>query len=115
LEALLGFRRRNSEIYGGVLRGKAGIGGGYSFFQPIYDPYKKLQVHANAFDFSRKKHGPQIDVDIRIGVTKWLYAGVAIEDISHKTAVTPYLKLKIDDKDLAALLGIIGVAAVASK
>ncbi|MCA6071477.1 MAG: MlaD family protein [Endomicrobium sp.] len=115
LEALLGFRRKNSEIYGGALRGKAGIGCGYSFFQPIYDSYKKLQIHANAFDFSRKKRGPQIDADIRIGVAKWLYAGVAVEDISHKTAVTPYVKLKIGDRDLAALLGIIGVAAVASK
>jgi phospholipid/cholesterol/gamma-HCH transport system substrate-binding protein len=115
LEALLGFRRKNSEIYGGVLRGKAGVGCGYSFFQPIYDSYKKLQVHANAFDFSRKAHGPQIDADIRIGVAKWLYTGVAVEDISHKIAVTPYVKLKIDDKDLAAVLGIIGVVTVASK
>ena len=115
LEVLLGFRGKKSEIYGGMLRGKVGVGGGYSFFQPIYDSYKKLQVHVNVFDFSREKHGPQIDAGIRIGLTKWLYAGVATEDISYKTAVTPYVRLEIDYKDLATFLGIIGVATVASK
>jgi hypothetical protein len=115
LEALLGFRAVNSEIYGGVIKGKAGVGFGYSFFQPIYAPYKRVQTYLNTFDFGRENHGPQIDAGVMVGVAKWLYAGVEVEDISYRTDITPYIKIEIDDKDLAALLGIISVAAVAAK
>ncbi|MDR3256774.1 MAG: MlaD family protein [Endomicrobium sp.] len=115
LDALLGFRSKKSEIYGGVIKSKAGIGFGYSFFEPIYTPYRKLKFYLNMYDFNRSKYGPQIDAGIRVGITKWLYTGVAVEDISYKTTVMPYLKIEIDDKDLTALLGIISIAAVASK
>jgi phospholipid/cholesterol/gamma-HCH transport system substrate-binding protein len=115
LDALLGFRSEKSEIYGGVIRGKAGVGFGYSLFEPIWAEFRRFKVHLNVYDFVREKHGPVIDAGMRIGITQWLYAGVALEDISYKTAVTPYIKLEIDDKDLAALLGIISIAAIAAK
>ncbi|MCL2145092.1 MAG: MlaD family protein [Endomicrobia bacterium] len=115
LEALLGFRFDKFEVYGGVLRGKAGGGVGFSFFDPIYAPYKRLQVNFNAYNFGRDKRGPEMDLGLRLGFTKWLYAGVMVEDVLYKTAVTPYLKIEINDSDLAALLGIISVAAIASR
>ncbi|MDR1926344.1 MAG: MlaD family protein [Endomicrobium sp.] len=116
LEALLGFNLEKSEIYGGVIKGKAGIGIGYSFFQPIYAPYKTLKVHLNISDFTRDNRAPYISVDVRTGLAKWLYAGIAVEDIACKTAtITPYLKVEIDDKDLARLFGIIGLATAVSK
>jgi len=54
--------------------------------------------------------GPEIDAGVKIGILKWLYIGVDVESIAHKTAVTSYLKIEINDRDLARLLGIIGLA-----
>jgi phospholipid/cholesterol/gamma-HCH transport system substrate-binding protein len=115
LEALLGFRSEKSEIYGGVIKGKAGFGLGYSFFDPIWSEFRRLKAYLNVYDCGRDKHGPMVDAGLRVGITKWLYAGVAFEDAAYKTALTPYVKLEIDDKDLAALLGIITIVAVTAK
>ena len=38
-----------------------------------------------------------------------------VEDIAYSAAVTPYVKLEIKDTDIASLLGIMSIAAVASK
>ncbi|MDR2616779.1 MAG: MlaD family protein [Endomicrobium sp.] len=115
LEALLGFRKEYSEVFGGVIKGKAGVGFGYSFFSPIYDVYKGLKFNLKVYDFVRDKHGPQVDFGARYGIMKWLYAGVLLEDVSYKPSFTPYLRLEIDDQDLSAMLGIISIAAVVSK
>ncbi|AKL97399.1 MlaD family protein [Endomicrobium proavitum] len=115
LEALLGFRFNKAEVYAGALRGKAGVGASYSFFEPVYAPYRTLQVFVNAHDFTREEHGVRVDADARVGIMKWLYAGIVAEDVSHKADFTSYIKLEIKDKDLASLFGIAGVAAVASK
>lgn len=115
LNAWIGFRSENAQIYGGVIKGKGGVGAGVSFFDPIYAPHRRVQLHVDAYDFGRKKYGPEIDAGVRFGLTKWLYAGVMVEDISYSAGVTPYIKLEIKDTDIAALLGIAGLAAVASK
>jgi hypothetical protein len=111
----MGFRFNKFEIYGGILRGKAGGGISYSFFEPVYAPYKKMQFHLNAYNVGRDDKGAEIDAGVRFGFTKWLYAGVMVEDAIYKTAVTPYIKIEIDDPDIAAILGILSIAAVASK
>jgi len=115
LEAMMGFRKGNFEIYGGVLRGYAGGGLGVSFFNPIYERYRLLQLNVSAYNFARKDKGAEINAGIRVGIAKWLYAGVNIEDIAYKTSVTPYIKIEIDDDDLAALLGVVSIAAVSSR
>ncbi|MCL2485033.1 MAG: MlaD family protein [Endomicrobia bacterium] len=115
LEALLGFRFNKAEVYGGVMRGTAGVGAGYSFFEPIYAPYRTLQTFVNVYNMGREKRGPEVDAGARIGLTKWLSAGIMVEDVLYKTAVTPFVKLEIKDRDLAALLGIISIAAVSTK
>ncbi|MDR1418504.1 MAG: MlaD family protein [Endomicrobium sp.] len=115
LEALLGFRKKHSEVFGGAIRGKAGIGFGYSFFSPVCDAYKGLKLNLKTYDFTRKDFGPQIDFSAKYGITKWLHAGISLEDIYYKPSFTPSIRIEIDDQDLAAMLGIIGIAAVASK
>ncbi|GHT56323.1 hypothetical protein AGMMS50233_07860 [Endomicrobiia bacterium] len=96
-EFLLGGRFEKFELYGGIIRGKLGVGGGYSFFQPIYASDETLKINLNAYDFTRKTHGPKIDADIRFHLAKWFYLGTIIEDITrfnYETAFTPYLSFK---------------------
>ncbi|GHT64864.1 hypothetical protein AGMMS50222_04490 [Endomicrobiia bacterium] len=96
-ELLLGGRFGKFELYGGIIRGTLGVGGGYSFFQPIYTSDETLKINLNVYDFTRKTHGPKIDADIRFHLAKWFYLGTIIKDITkfnYKTAFTPYLTLK---------------------
>jgi phospholipid/cholesterol/gamma-HCH transport system substrate-binding protein len=115
LEALMGFNFGKFEIHGGIMRGTAGGGMGFSFFGPIYERYRLLQLNVDAYNFGRKRDGAEVNAGLRLGITKWLYAGVNVEDIAYKASVTPYIKIEIDDEDLAALLGIISIAAVSTK
>ncbi|MDR3071289.1 MAG: MlaD family protein [Endomicrobium sp.] len=115
LEALIGFRSKQSEVYLGAMRGKGGIGFGYSFLQPMCASYKTLKANLDVYDFTRKTRGPVVNAGIKFGITKWLYVGVAVEDTTYTPAVTPYLNISLDDRDLVSLLGIIGIAATASK
>lgn len=115
ITALLGFRGEHAEIYGGVMRNKGGFGAGYSFFDPVYAPYRRLYVHLNAYNFGREDNPPEVDAGVRFGITRWLYVGVAVEDIAYKTALAPYIKLEITDNDISRLLGIASIAAVASQ
>jgi phospholipid/cholesterol/gamma-HCH transport system substrate-binding protein len=115
LDALLGFRSKKSEIYGGVIRGKAGFGLGYSFFDPIWAEFRRLKVYLDVYDLSREKHGPIVNVGLKVGIAQWLYAGIALEDSTYEPVFTPYVRVEIDDKDLAALLGIISIAVVTAK
>jgi phospholipid/cholesterol/gamma-HCH transport system substrate-binding protein len=106
LDALLGFRSAKAEVYGGILRNTAGLGIGYSFFQPIYAPYRMLKANLDIYNFIRDNHGPEINASVKLGLTKWLYLGLAVEDIAYKAAVMPYVNIEINDKDLASLFGI---------
>ncbi|MDR0485691.1 MAG: MlaD family protein [Elusimicrobiota bacterium] len=115
IDALLGFRQGKFEVYAGIMRSQGGVGAGYSIFEPMSAKRKTLQVHLNAYNFGRKKNGTVIDGDLRVGILKWLYAGVMVEDAMYRNALTPYIKLEIDDKDLGRLFGIASVAAAASR
>jgi len=110
LDAFLGFRSKKAEIYAGIMKNSGGIGLGYSFFQPIYAPYRILEARLNMHNF--RDEWPEIDVGIKIGVAKWLYIGIDVENIARKTAVAPYLKIEVNDRDLAGLLGTIGLAKI---
>jgi phospholipid/cholesterol/gamma-HCH transport system substrate-binding protein len=95
LDALLGLRLTKSEIYTGIIKNKVAIGFGYSFFQPIYISYKTLRAQLNTYNFDRNKYGPLIDVGLKIGITKWLYIGIGIEDITHNIDVTSSINIEI--------------------
>lgn len=120
LEALMGFRLKKFEIYGGIIRGQGGVGLGFSLFEPIYAPRKRVQVHVNIYDMGRKPENkpsavPRLDAILKVGITDWLYTGVAVEDAIHKTGITPYIKLEIKDDDISRLFGVMGLAASTSK
>jgi hypothetical protein len=110
--ALLGGMLKKYEVYGGVIKSTFGFGLGYSFFEPICADFRRLKVNLNMYNFGRDKHGPEIDIGANVGLTKWLYAGIALEDVAYRRAITPYLKIEFNDKDLASLFGI-GVVSCA--
>jgi phospholipid/cholesterol/gamma-HCH transport system substrate-binding protein len=115
IDAMLGFRFNKFEVYAGLMRSSGGLGIGYSFFEPIYADRRILQAHVNAYDFGREDKGARIDADLRVGILKWLYAGIMVEDAMYRAGFTPYIRIEIKDKDLAALFGIAGIAAAATK
>lgn len=122
LDALIGFRSENFEIYGGALRSKGGIGIGWSPFNKIYSSYRKLYFNveglfrtetADPNDPDRDK--PNVIIGTRLGIFNWCYVGVQVEDTLTRTTFVPYIKIKITDEDLAALFGVAGIAAATSK
>ena len=122
IDALIGFRSENLEAYGGVMRSKGGVGVGWSPFDKIYGPMRRLYINAEAIfrtetakkdDPDRDK--PNIVLGARLGIFNWLYVGVQVEDTLTKTNVMPYIKLKVTDEDLASIFGVAGIAAASSK
>ncbi len=122
IDALMGFRAENLEVYGGVMRSKGGVGFGWSPFNKIYANKRILYIDAKAIfrtetakknDHDRDK--PNVIIGARLGIFSWLYAGVQIEDTLTRTSVTPYIKLKVTDDDIAGLFGVVGIAATSSK
>ena len=122
IDALMGFRSENLEVYGGVMRSKGGVGFGWSPFNKIYANKRILYIDAKAIfrtetakknDHDRDK--PNVIIGARLGIFSWLYAGIQIEDTLTRTSVTPYIKLKVTDDDIAGLFGVVGIAATSSK
>jgi len=122
IDALIGFRAENLEAYGGVMRSKGGIGVGWSPFDKIYADKRTLYINAEAiFRTETAKEGdpdrdkPNVILGARLGIFSWLYAGVQVEDTLTRTSVTPYIKIKVTDDDLAGIFGVAGIAAASSK
>ena len=122
IDALMGFRSENLEVYGGVMRSKGGVGFGWSPFNKIYANKRILYFDDKAIfrtetakknDHDRDK--PNVIIGARLGIFSWLYAGVQIEDTLTRTSITPYIKLKVTDDDIAGLFGVVGIAATSSK
>ena len=122
IDALIGFRSENLEAYGGVMRSKGGVGVGWSPLDKIYDPMRRLYINAEAIfrtETAKKddkdKDKPNVILGARLGIFKWLYVGVQVEDTLTRTNVMPYIKLKVTDDDLASMFGVAGIAATSSK
>ena len=122
IDALIGFRSENLEAYGGIMRSKGGVGVGWSPFDKIYGPMRKLYINAEAIfrtetakEDDPDKYKPNLILGARFGIFNWLYLGVQVEDTLTRTNVMPYIKLKVTDEDLASMFGVAGIAATSSK
>lgn len=98
-------------IYGGIIRSKAG--GGVAV-RPLWkwDPLRRLEITAEAYDFPRKTPTSKAKVNIggRVDVTSWLRAGVQMEDTYSAASVNSYVNVVIRDDDIAYILGLAGLA-----
>jgi hypothetical protein len=116
LDALIGFRSKYFEIYGGAIRSTGGLGVGYSPYGPIADTYRKLYFNVEVFDANSQTTDkkPNVTAGARIGIFHWLYAGVQAEHITADTSWMPYIKVKITDQDISSLFGVAAIAATSS-
>ena len=122
IDALIGFRSENFEAYGGIMRSKGGVGVGWSPFDKIYGPMRRLYINAEAIfrtetakEDDPDKYKPNLIFGARFGIFNWLYLGVQVEDTLTRTNVMPYIRLKVTDEDLASMFGVAGIAATSSK
>ena len=122
IDALIGFRSENLEAYGGIMRSKGGVGVGWSPFDKIYGPMRKLYINAEAIfrtetakEDDPDKYKPNLILGARFGIFNWLYLGVQVEDTLTRKNVMPYIRLKVTDEDLASMFGVAGIAATSSK
>lgn len=116
LDALIGFRSKHFEVYGGAIRSTGGIGAGYSPYNPIADKYRKLYFNVEIFDTNSQTTDKKsnITAGARLGVFHWLYIGAQAENITSNTSWMPYIKLKITDQDISSLFGVAAIAATGS-
>ena len=116
LDALIGFRSKHLEVYGGAIRSTGGIGAGFSPYNPIADKYRKLYFNVEIFDTNSQTTDkkPNITAGARLGIFHWLYAGVQAEHITSNTSWMPYIKVKIMDQDISSLFGVAAIAATGS-
>lgn len=116
LDALIGFRSKYFEVYGGAIRSTGGLGAGYSPYNPIADKYRKLYLNVEVFDANSQTTDkkPNVTAGARIGIFHWLYAGVQAEHITANTSWMPYVKVKITDQDISSLFGVAAIAATSS-
>ncbi|GAB1402292.1 hypothetical protein MASR1M68_12030 [Elusimicrobiota bacterium] len=116
LDALIGFRSKHFEVYGGAIRSTGGLGAGYSPYSPIADKYRKLYLNVEVFDANSQTEDkkPNVTAGARIGIFHWLYAGVQAEHITANTSWMPYVKVKITDQDISSLFGVAAIAATSS-
>lgn len=94
-------------IYGGLIKSYAGVG--IKLF-PFGYKSKLLAFTAEAYNFSKTRPSPQIDLDVKLKLTKWLYLGARYEDVSFREALNASLNIIFEDEDIAYLLGLIGLS-----
>jgi len=99
--------------YVGFIRSRGGIGGAFRPFwrNPAWD--RRFEIQAEAYDFSRNEFlqgqhfdKPVYNAGFRVGILRWLYAGVQVEDIAIRSNVVGNLNVQLRDDDIAYLLGL---------
>lgn len=94
-------------LYGGLIRSTGGFG--VRIFPFGYKP-KLLELGTEVYNFSKSKDWPEINLSLRLRLSKWLYVGSRYEDIQYTKALNASLNISFEDDDVAYLFGLIGLA-----
>ncbi len=110
IDAQIGGRWPVGDFYLGAIRSKVGVGMKVTPFYK-WEPWKRLGITAEIFNFSRQTpvEDPQVNAGISIELARWLYLGSNVEDLYYRSATNTYVKAVIRDDDIAYLLGIVGL------
>ena len=100
-------------VYAGLLRSTGGLG--FSI-KPMWkrNPWNRLEVYAEAYDFARvtekNEKKPKINTGAKIKPVKWLRLSGAVEDVTEKSEFHSSVNLVLEDEDISYLLALIGLA-----
>jgi len=92
-------------LHAGAIRSKGGIG-------VAYRPWDKMEFTTDAYYFSRKEpeEKPIVDMGGRFRLNDWAYVGGYVGDVGVEKDVNAYMNVVFEDKDIAYLLGLIGLS-----
>jgi phospholipid/cholesterol/gamma-HCH transport system substrate-binding protein len=111
IDLLLGREFGPVAIYGGAMRSCSGVG---VKVKPLWkwDPWRRLEMTAEAYHFSRRTpvRRPKVNAGAKVAITKWGYLGAQFEDLYADTSLNTYLNLSFKDEDIGYMLGLIGLA-----
>jgi phospholipid/cholesterol/gamma-HCH transport system substrate-binding protein len=105
--------REVGTVYAGVLRSAGGFGFGV---RPFYrwNPWNRLEVYGEAYDFSRvtpsNEGKPRIIAGVRVAPARWFRLGGSVEDAAVEKDFHVNANVVLEDEDLAYLLALIGLA-----
>lgn len=94
-------------VYGGFIKSYAGVG--IKLF-PFGYKAKLLEFTAEAYKFSKAYPSAQIDLELKLKLTRWMYLGARYEDVSMNDVLNAYLNITFEDEDITYLLGLIGLS-----
>jgi len=93
-------------VYGGLIRSYGGMG--IKLF-PLGYRSKLLEFGLEAYNFSKSRSAPQLDLSAKLKLTKWLYLGTRFEDVAKENSINTMVNVSFEDEDIAYLLGLIGL------
>ena len=118
VDAYMGWELGMFDVYGGILRGSAGAGVKAKPFKA--SPLDNLTIMAEGSEFGRDRliedryfDKPRYDVGINYDISKYVSVGVKATDLAEKARINYTMKLYFEDKDIAALLGLASLGAMA--
>lgn len=118
VDAYLGWELGMFEVYGGILRGSAGAG---VKVRPLHNTsFDKISFVFEGSEFSRDRQiedryfdSPRYDIGFNYDINKYLSAGVRANDLAEKARINYTVRLYFEDKDIASLLGLASLGAMA--
>lgn len=93
-------------LYGGLIKSYGGVG--MKLF-PLGYKTKLLEFNIEAYNFSKSRSSPQVDLGLNMRLTKWLFLGAKYEDVALSEIFNTSLNIRFEDEDIAYLLGLIGL------
>jgi len=103
-------------VYAGVIRSRAGVGGAFRPFwtNPAWE--RRFEIQAEAYDFGREEtlqgihfNKPVYNLGAQLGIFRWLYAGIGVEDMAVRDHVYGNLNVRLRDDDISYLFGLVSL------
>ncbi|OGS18688.1 MAG: hypothetical protein A2219_02215 [Elusimicrobia bacterium RIFOXYA2_FULL_50_26] len=111
IDFLIGQQFGPATVYAGALRSKGGVG---VSVQPFWkwEPWRRLEIHAEAYNFSRTApvSMPKVNVGGKFPLVRWASVGAQVEDIYYESNLNTYVHLEFKDDDIGYVLGLVGLA-----
>lgn len=118
IDAQLGWDAAAFDIYAGILHGSGGFG---VRWKPFYhnSAWDRINVLLEASEFTRNRvikgrnfNEPRYDSGLDFNVSKYVSAGLRLNDMAEVKRVDYTMRLMFEDKDISYLLGFAGLGTL---